>query len=102
MKNTLATLALVLTATTATAEVTTSDAQTISNLMNRAGLEHTWSGANSLWIKKPVGFNSKLELESVGHTICDATQGAGFYVITFWHSLNGHGKLARIKCRSRG
>ena len=98
MKKTIATLALILVAGSAQATVSQDNQSFIKGMLTKVGVQSMWSGPNSLWIKKPASINSKMELETLGYGICDATRGAGFYVVTFWHSLSGQGQITKVKC----
>ena len=72
----------------------------ISDIVEDAMKTRTyWASDLSFWVENP-GF-SKFELESFGHQICGGTaHKTGFYVITFWHSLNNGGEIAKVKCSS--
>ena len=79
------------------AAVSKSNQLKFSESLNKAGLRNYWSQDISLWVENPGGL-TKLDMEKIGYSLCGYNQG--FFVVTFWQSLDGpNGKITSVTCR---
>ena len=92
--------ALTLMAGSVNADVSYSNQQYISKVISSANMKNGWPGNYSLWIQTRF---TKHEVERIADEICYGAGDVGFYIMTFWKSMDvsktaASGQILKYPC----